>query len=98
MREPRCIGGSEGRPVATLIIRRYDIFDPEYSAKGWPELALWIPELGNDTLAAASSSSSSEGGGLTLPSMRDHPLRRYTSFATFNHHEFSLKPIHRPTR
>ena len=54
-----------------------------------------------DTAMAASSSSSSsssEGGGLTLPSMRDHPLRRYTSFATFNHHEFSLKPIHRPTR
>ena len=79
----------EGRPVGTLIIKRYDTFRKDIVGEGGRELPLWV---------TASGSSSSAPGTAALPNLEEHPLNRYPEFVVFNNiSQFSYKPIHRPT-
>ncbi|GAX82257.1 hypothetical protein CEUSTIGMA_g9685.t1 [Chlamydomonas eustigma] len=81
-----------GAPVATLIIKRYNILDKASAASNVSELPLWIPKLGN-----SRSLNITPWMDLKLPSLAEHPLTMYNSQAEYRPESgFAKKPIHRP--
>ena len=104
--------GADG-PITTLILKRYDLIDEAFAAQNRSELPLWVKLPPGSVDAATQRSVSSSGESLSSSSagpvtnaaapfflasgLRDHPLRRYTSMAEFNGHDFSYKPLHRPS-
>jgi hypothetical protein len=90
VKEPGRLRGEA--PVATLMIKRYNILDEASAKRNVPELPLWIPNLGD-----SQSFNTTQWMDLKLPDLEEHPLKMYTSQADYRRESgFAKKPIHRP--